>query len=443
MSGYAKRLPGIVVGAAIVCVLLGLYIGLYLTSQPGSASAAQSPSGRASLPRHRPRGRAHRPASDLGLLLRGQRPEPATGATTPPSCCRPTRWCTSRSTTTTGRPGCATRSSRRPQGTAGGSFTARRQADAGDRPRHRVARVRDPSDRALGAARRRPRQRQEPVRQRAVLAQHRPHARPRSPSARAARGCTAGSASSPAPPDSSPGGAGRCRRSATWTASSRSYEGRGTMSEVNHWRRFVLWWLGTSVIATLLVVLLLAPILPPGQRLGRGLGAGGRQHRPARHLDAGRDGRARLLHLRDDRLPRARARGGPRRPADPRRRQGPDVVAGGHHRDRPVPGRLRHGPAAGRRRRRRPGAEPDRRAGRRQERAAGAGDRPAVEVHLPLAGLRRRRDADAGAARQQDDRVPRHLAGRDPLVLGLPARRQGRRQPRRSTTSPTSPPRAR
>src|ERR1700744_6764564 len=36
------------------------------------------------------------------------------------------------------------------------------------------------------------------------------------------------------------------------------------MSEVNHWRRVVLWWLGTSVVATLLVVLLLAPILPPG-----------------------------------------------------------------------------------------------------------------------------------------------------------------------------------
>ena len=45
MSGYAKRVTGIVVGAAAVCVLLGLYIGLYLTSQPGAASAAQSPAG--------------------------------------------------------------------------------------------------------------------------------------------------------------------------------------------------------------------------------------------------------------------------------------------------------------------------------------------------------------------------------------------------------------
>jgi len=36
------------------------------------------------------------------------------------------------------------------------------------------------------------------------------------------------------------------------------------MSDVNHWRRVVLWWLGTSIVATLLVVLFLAPILPPG-----------------------------------------------------------------------------------------------------------------------------------------------------------------------------------
>jgi cytochrome c oxidase subunit II len=34
--------------------------------------------------------------------------------------------------------------------------------------------------------------------------------------------------------------------------------------EVNHWRRFVLWWLVTSVIGTLVVVLVLAPGMPPG-----------------------------------------------------------------------------------------------------------------------------------------------------------------------------------
>ena len=45
--------------------------------------------------------------------------------------------------------------------------------------------------------------------------------------------------------------------------------------------------------------------------------------------------------------------------------------------------------------------------------------------------LRRRRDHAPRAAGQPDGRTARHLAGRDPLLLGLPARRQGRRQPRR------------
>jgi hypothetical protein len=45
MSGYAKRVTGIVVVALAACVLLGLYIGLYLTKQPAAASAAQSPAG--------------------------------------------------------------------------------------------------------------------------------------------------------------------------------------------------------------------------------------------------------------------------------------------------------------------------------------------------------------------------------------------------------------
>ncbi len=91
MSGYAKRLTGIVAGTAIVCVLLGLYIGAYLTSQPGSASAAQSPAG------------AH---LYLGTVPAAARNDPhpswvsyyavdanaATGATSPPTCSPPTRW---------------------------------------------------------------------------------------------------------------------------------------------------------------------------------------------------------------------------------------------------------------------------------------------------------------------------------------------------------------
>jgi len=45
MSPYAKRLLGIALSALTLCVLVGLYIGLYLTSVPGSASAAETPAG--------------------------------------------------------------------------------------------------------------------------------------------------------------------------------------------------------------------------------------------------------------------------------------------------------------------------------------------------------------------------------------------------------------
>ncbi len=45
MSGYTKRLLGVGLGAVLVCVLLGLYIGLYLTNVPGSAAAVQASSG--------------------------------------------------------------------------------------------------------------------------------------------------------------------------------------------------------------------------------------------------------------------------------------------------------------------------------------------------------------------------------------------------------------
>ena len=45
MSGAAKRLLGVTVGTVLVCVVVGLYIGLYLTNVPGSASAAQTPTG--------------------------------------------------------------------------------------------------------------------------------------------------------------------------------------------------------------------------------------------------------------------------------------------------------------------------------------------------------------------------------------------------------------
>jgi hypothetical protein len=45
VSGAAKRLLGVAVGTLLVCVLVGLYIGLYLTNVPGSATAAQTSTG--------------------------------------------------------------------------------------------------------------------------------------------------------------------------------------------------------------------------------------------------------------------------------------------------------------------------------------------------------------------------------------------------------------
>ena len=45
MSGTGKRLAAIATIAAIVCVVIGLYIGLYLMNVPGSVAAAQTASG--------------------------------------------------------------------------------------------------------------------------------------------------------------------------------------------------------------------------------------------------------------------------------------------------------------------------------------------------------------------------------------------------------------
>src|SRR5579862_9122921 len=45
MSASGKRVAGIAVAAAIVCVAIALYIALYLTNVPGSSAAVQSSSG--------------------------------------------------------------------------------------------------------------------------------------------------------------------------------------------------------------------------------------------------------------------------------------------------------------------------------------------------------------------------------------------------------------
>jgi hypothetical protein len=45
MSSSARRLLGVTVAAVLVCVLLGLYIGVYLTGASGAAAAIQTPTG--------------------------------------------------------------------------------------------------------------------------------------------------------------------------------------------------------------------------------------------------------------------------------------------------------------------------------------------------------------------------------------------------------------
>ncbi len=45
MSAAAKRMLGLGLGVLVVCVALGLYVGLYLTEVPGSAAAVRTSSG--------------------------------------------------------------------------------------------------------------------------------------------------------------------------------------------------------------------------------------------------------------------------------------------------------------------------------------------------------------------------------------------------------------
>jgi len=49
MAGAGKRIALITITAAIVCVVIGLYIGLYLTNVPGSAAATTTATGEAQL----------------------------------------------------------------------------------------------------------------------------------------------------------------------------------------------------------------------------------------------------------------------------------------------------------------------------------------------------------------------------------------------------------
>ncbi len=199
------------------------------------------------------------------------------------------------------------------------------------------------------------------------------------------------------------------------------------MSGPNHIRRIAILTIVATLIALPLVIWVLGPALPPGNGSEQAAG----QVTDNTVLTALVTPFVCFIVVFfaycADRLPPARRRDRGGR-GDPRRPAGADALDRPHLGARDLHGRLRHLRAAAERLRRGAGPRPDRRAARRE--VPGAGDRPAVAVHLPLPDLRRRRDLAARAPGRQADRAPRHLPRRRALVLGLRPRRQGRRDPR-------------
>ena len=182
------------------------------------------------------------------------------------------------------------------------------------------------------------------------------------------------------------------------------------MSEVNHWRRVVLWWLLASVIMTPIVVFLLGPGLPPGN--GTVESSGQVVDNTVLLAVSTPVALAVIVYFVyaivafRERSPESVVDGPPIRGQAHIQIWWLIVTTGivlflaGYGTDQ----------AARRRRGRRPGPQPDRRARRREPRAQGPGNRSAVEVHLPVACLRRHRDAGDRAADQHDRPVQRHLA---------------------------------
>ena len=147
---------------------------------------------------------------------------------------------------------------------------------------------------------------------------------------------------------------------------------------------------------------------PAGARPAR------RQRRADRARDAGAADDLGLLRLRGPQSSASAARRSStarRSPATPRIQATWLVVTGVMVLGLAVVRHDRPARQLGRRRRRR-GAEPAREASRRGERAPGPGDRAAVDVDVPLPGLRRRRDDRARAARS-DREVEFHVTSLD------------------------------
>ena len=181
---------------------------------------------RSCISRRSPR-RSRATRTTPGSPTTGWTPTPATGATTRRSCFRRTRSCTSRSTSTTPRPGCATRFFSQPAGTVGPVLIDGKPTSGG-RPDDARPHVRDPADRPVGPA---------PGRSDATprtCAPRRPCSLSQAHRHDLVRVPHAGQGAVPLAVlrtvrrrVSSRATAARCRPSAIWAASSRSYDRQG------------------------------------------------------------------------------------------------------------------------------------------------------------------------------------------------------------------------
>ena len=162
MSAAGKRLVGVAICAVVVCVLIGLYIGLYLTTSPGDASAAAvtGPNGAHLYLATVAASELDRPASELGLLLRRRRKGPELAPRDHIRAARQlARARDDLSVRRSVRPAQPVHRRRR-RGSIGGTFAAQRQAHGGDRSRRRLAHLRDPADGRVRSAVRHPRRQQ-------------------------------------------------------------------------------------------------------------------------------------------------------------------------------------------------------------------------------------------------------------------------------------------
>ena len=204
----------------------------------------------------------------------------------------------------------------------------------------------------------------------------------------------------------------------------------GGAGEPNHARRFMTIWIVASLIATPLVVLLIGPIMPPGNGSAQASG-----HVVDNTVLIGMATPVLLLVLTyliyaivNFRAPKGGEAilEGPAVSGNSRVQSSWIVITTILVLSLAVYGTVRLTEDGA-------GSGQGRLAGmaRRRQEAAGAGHRPGVGLHLPLPHVWGSGDESSRASRGPDGRTPCHLARCDPLVLGVPVGGQGRRESQR------------